>query len=319
MTFTVKAKSELTPHLLEKNCCQCWELAAMFLLRGYLSLGSRGVYLSITVDYSVLARYLFRLIKACSAGGELPQVTKRQERRLEKTRYVVQVAGKEQVSRLLTYLRLQEKDHLPDLTRSSIKKIEDRCCRKAFLRGAFLAGGSVSVPRSGYHLEIGGSCPEDASLIQELLGTFNLASSLRRRNGACCVYLKKADSIADFLRIIGAHQSLLEFESMRVVKSMRNQVNRLVNCDTANLEKVIASAQHQLMIIDCLDLSVGLHNLPPSLREAAYLRRSYPEASLKELGEMLNPPLGKSDMNHRFRQLENLNRQLSQKGSHHEG
>ena len=187
--------------------------------------------------------------------------------------------------------------------------------RAGLYQGRLLAGGSVSISgRSGYHLEINCSYQEDALALKECLAIFNLQPSLRQYNGFHSLYLK-GDAIADFLRVIGADGALLDMEAARVVKSMRNHVNRLVNCDTANLDKVIASAQQQLAIIDRLDCLVGLNRLPPSLQEAAWLRKQYPEASLKELGEMLDPPVGKSGMNHRFRQMERIVKERERKGA----
>ena len=119
--------------------------------------------------------------------------------------------------------------------------------------------------------------------------------------------MKHGESIAEFTGD-RCHNALLELENIRVVKSMRNQVNRLVNCETANLDKIVTSSQQQIEAIARVEQLIGLSNLPPTLQEAANLRKKYPEASLKELGEMLNPPLGKSGMNHRFRQLARLAR-----------
>ncbi len=139
-----------------------------------------------------------------------------------------------------------------------------------------------------------------------MLKSYHLVPLLRIRNDTAYLYFKNAEAVADFLRIIGAGSALLQFESQRVVKSMRNRVNRLVNCETANLGKVVASAQQQLDLIDELDRTIGLNNLSSSLKDIALLRRKYPEASFKELGELSTPPLTKSGINHRFRQLEQI-------------
>ena len=215
---------------------------------------------------------------------------------------------------MLVYLRLKEAGKTPASAETNHLP-QRRCCARAFIRGAFLAGGSVSITgRSGYHLEINCSYQEDALALQGCLAVFALQPSLRKYNGFYSLYFKNGDAIADFLRVTGADGALLDMEAARVVKSMRNHVNRLVNCDTANLEKVITSAQQQLELIDRLDCLVGLNRLSPSLQEAARIRRQYPEASLKELGEMLDPPVGKSGMNHRFRQMERIIRERENKG-----
>ncbi len=169
----------------------------------------------------------------------------------------------------------------------------------------------MSISRSGYHLEINCGYREDALLIEQFMERFQIRAFIRERRQGYYVYLKHGESIAEFLRVIGAHNTLLELENFRIVKGIRNQINRLVNCDTANLDKIVTSSQQQIETIAKVERLIGLPNLPPSLREAACLRKKHPEASLKELGELLNPPLGKSGMNHRFRQLARLARKIT--------
>lgn len=306
MSFTRQVKQELTRRSGISFCCRSWELAALVLLRGYLNIRDHRQNLSIVTEYSDQARYIFKLLK--EAGIENPAVIRRQEKRLGKNRYLVQVTGKEKVDALLIYLGLKDvKDaHCsihPVLAARMIAP--NRCCRRAFIRGAFMAGGSISVSNtSGYHLEVSCVYEEDADILQQYLAEFALHPLLRRHNEIFSLYFKNAEAIADFLRVIGASSALFHLESVRVVKSMRNQVNRLVNCETANLDKVVHSAQQQLEMINRIERKFGLNRLPPSLREAALLRRRFPEASLKELGQMLEPPVSKSVMNHRFRRLQ---------------
>ena len=308
MSFTRQVKQELARHDENRDCCSSWELTAFLLLRGFLSLREGMQFLTVQADYNSVARHLFSLLKR--AGTHAPLVLRQEEQRLGKNRYLVQVAGAEQVEALLVYLRLKESGQANHLSREPRLTPPNRCCRRAFIRGAFMAAGSISVSgRSGYHLETSCSYPEDADAIQQCLNNFAIKSFLRRHRGSYSVYLKDAEAIADFLRIIDATSALLQLENIRVVKSMRNQVNRLVNCDTANLQKIVDSAQQQLQHIDTIDHFMGLDSLSPSLRQAARLRRRFPEASLKELGERLTPPVGKSGMNHRFRQLEKIARE----------
>lgn len=305
MSLTRQVKQELARSEDRLNCCGSWELKALLLRHGYFTIRRGTRLLSASVDDIAVARRLFYLLR--QAGVVVPAIIKEQDRRFRKNRYVVQVQGSEQVDALLIYLNLKEAGPFFSLPRRHVSLPRRLCCKKAFLRGAFLAGGSLSVSRkSGYHLEVSCSGIEDAQAYQKVLKSFNLAPLLRKRDDAVFLYFKSAESVADFLRIVGAGGALLELESQRVVKSMRNQVNRLVNCETANLEKTVASAQQQLETIDALDRLVGLHSLSPALQEAAQIRREHPEASLKELGELLDPPVTKSGMNHRFRQLEKI-------------
>jgi len=177
------------------------------------------------------------------------------------------------------------------------------CCAKAFLRGAFLATGSLNEPGKGYHLEI--ICGNEATA-QALLSFFRRIgirgkSGLRKEE--YLVYLKESDSIADFLSGIGAHVSLMEFEEFRVIKSMKNNVNRVVNCETANLNKVVDAAARQIEAIEKIERTIGFLALSPDLRKIAELRIDSPEMSLKELGESMSPRLGKSGVNYRLRKI----------------
>ena len=305
LSLTRQVKQELARPEEMLVCCNSWELKALLLRHGYYTIRQKTHILSIAVDDIAVARRLFYLLR--QAGVVSPTIIRQQEKRLHRSRFLIQVPGRDQVDALLVYLDLKEAGHYLSFLRRFTAVPRRSCCRKAFLRGAFLAGGSISISRhSGYHLEINCGGLDDAQIYQKILEHFNLTPLIRRRNGSIFFYFKNAEAVADYLRIIGAGNTLLELESMRVVKSIRNQVNRLVNCETANLEKVVASAQQQIEVIARIDGLIGLANISPALREAVYIRRSFPEASLKELGEMLNPPVSKSGMNHRFRQLDNI-------------
>lgn len=305
MSLTRQVKQELARAEESMACCSSWELKALLLRNGFYTIRHNTHILSIAVDDIAVARRLFNLLR--QVGVASPVIVRQQEKKLQKSQFLIQVLGREQVDALLVYLDLKEAGRHLSLPRRFTAVPRRTCCRKAFLRGAFLAGGSISVSRrSGYHLELNCSSFEDAQFDQKIFEYFDLEPLIRRRNGSVFLYFKNADSVADYLRIIDAWNTLLQFESMRVVKSMRNQVNRLVNFETANLEKVVASSQQQLDNIEQIDRLFGLENLSPALREAALIRKLHPELSLKELGEMLDPPVSKSGMNHRFRQLEKI-------------
>jgi len=302
LSLTRQVKQELAREEESLACCSSWELKALLLRNGFYTIRHITHILSIAVDNIAVARRLFNLLR--QAGVASPAIVRQQEKRLQRSQFLVQVIGRDQVDALLVYLDLKEVGRHLSLPRRFTAVPRRTCCRRAFLRGAFLAGGSISISRrSGYHLELNCRSFEDAQFDQKILECFDLKPLVRRRNGSVFLYFKNAESVADYLRIIGAGNTLLQLESMRVVKSMRNQVNRLVNFETANLEKVVASSQQQLDSIENIDRLIGLMNLSPALREAALIRKLHPESSLKELGEMLEPPVSKSGMNHRFRQL----------------
>ena len=177
------------------------------------------------------------------------------------------------------------------------------CCKRAFLRGAFLASGSISDPQKSYHFE--NVCQEEAQaqLLQELYHSFELDAKIVQRKKYYIVYLKEGAQIVDALNVMGAYVALMNLENVRIFKEMRGSVNRIVNCETANINKVVGAACRQMEDIHYIQSKIGLDELPPSLKEMALLRLEYPDSSLKELGELCNPPVGKSGVNHRLRKL----------------
>jgi DNA-binding protein WhiA len=167
------------------------------------------------------------------------------------------------------------------------------CCRRAYIRGAFLGGGSVTNPERTYHLEFVNHTLEHAEDLSSIINSYGLSSKVIQRKGSYVVYLKEGEQIVDLLNIIGAHNSLLNLENVRIYKEMRNNVNRLVNCETANLSKTVNAAVRQVESIKFIKNTVGLKKLPQSLRQVAEARINHPDSSLKELGEMLDPSCGK--------------------------
>jgi hypothetical protein len=186
-------------------------------------------------------------------------------------------------------------------------------CKKAFLRGAFLAGGSISDPEKTYHLEITCHTKAVAGQVLSVLKGFGLNAKNICRKGNTVIYLKEGENIVDFLNITGAHTSLMEFENIRILKEMRNNVNRVVNCETANLDKIVNASVRQIENIKLVIEKAGLGSLPEGLRQVAETRLKYPDISFRELGEMLDPPLGESGVNHRLRKLDKIAENLLQK------
>ena len=167
----------------------------------------------------------------------------------------------------------------------------------------FLASGSVSDPNKSYHFEIVCKTQEQAEQIKEILLGFNTDAKIVERKGHYVVYLKEGENIVDALNVMEAYVSLMKFENIRILKDMRNAVNRKVNCETANISKTVNAAVKQIEDIELIRDKIGLDNLPDNLREIAMLRFVYPDVALKELGKYLQPPVGKSGVNHRFRKI----------------
>ena len=200
------------------------------------------------------------------------------------------------------------KEELAAISRKdfTLKSKTSKMSTKGLIRRAFLQSGSISDPEKFYHLEIVFTEYEEALEIKQMIESFQLDAKIVERKGHYVVYLKEGAQIADMLRIMEAPLALMEFENIRIVKEMRNSINRQVNCEAANLGKTISAAVKQVEDIRFIDSMVGLDNIPESLAETARKRLEYPEAALKELGELMEPPLGKSGVNHRLKRLSEI-------------
>jgi cell division protein WhiA len=303
MSFASETKKELT-NLEAKDCCGKAELSALIRMNGSLSFSNRKLIVDIQTENAAIARRIYVLIKKnYSAQVEL---LVRKKMRLKKNNvYIVRLS--EKASEILDDLKILSEGFVftHDISESLIKK---KCCKRSYLRGAFLAGGSVNNPEtSSYHLEISSLYKEHNDSLCELMNTFNLNSKTLERKKGFITYLKEAEKITEFLSVIGAHSALLRFEDIRIVRDMRNSVNRLVNCETANLNKTIGAAIRQVDNIRFIDETVGLHILPDKLREIAELRVAYQDVTLKELGEMVSGGnISKSGINHRLRKIDEI-------------
>jgi len=305
----MQVKNEVAHLPLRSNCCQQAELAAFARVVGIVRLGKQRILL-MTSELPVVARRIFLLSK--NLGWSRVIVVRRYSRPRRRRLFTVQVPLKQQNHFLLQELGFVDKDMmLRDYLDPCI--LARDCCRKAFLRGCFLGSGFLAAPSRAYHLELFLKTHEGAEEVMETLAHFGLLPICRERRGGYEVYLKEADQVSEFLRIIEANQGVLQFENCRVLKDMRNQVNRLVNCETANLNKAVEAGLKQVAVIKEIDSLAGLGILRPPLKELAELRLQYPEASLTELGKLLSPPLSKSGVNHRFREIYRIADQLRKK------
>lgn len=184
--------------------------------------------------------------------------------------------------------------------------VAEDCCKRALIKGAFLGGGTVINPQKTYNLELTTPYPGLAKDIQELLKEAGFSFKSVTRKGKEVLYLKNSESISDFLSYIGAFRAQMELLNVKIEKEIRNEFNRAANSETANLEKTIAASVEQVRVIEEIQKRIGLENLPDDLKEIAKLRLAHKEASLSELGRMMNPPLTKSGINHRMKKLMQL-------------
>lgn len=299
-TFSVRVKDELARLKLGGLCCLQAELLAFLRAGAVLEAGQKGIEVTATVENPSVARRVFLLLKQTSS---LRVNIIREPRRVQHHNlYSVRLPTQPGLKEFLVQLKFLGSGICHN---KGVSPAQD-CCRRSYLRGFFFGSGSVSNPERSYHLELVTGNQQSASNLIGRLAAFGLWARSVERKGRQVVYLKDGDDIAGFLTLIGAVASRLELENIRVVKGVRNTVNRLVNCETANLNKTVEAAYRQVAAIRRLVEDVGLDNLPRPLREVAWLRLEYPEATLKELGQRLDPPLGKSGINHRLRRLEQM-------------
>lgn len=309
MSFSSKVKNEIARCEVDKCCCELAELAAIVRMNATISLkGLNKLSLKMTTENAATARRIFSLLKD-RYDEDIDVVVKRSKQLKKKNLYLIIISNEELAKKILIDIGFISKDTLDILNpeyRVDKKIIKNRCCKRAYIRGSFLGGGSISNPEKSYHLEFTTNNKEHSDNLCEIINSFNLSAKVVQRKENYVVYLKEGSQIVDLLNIIGAHQALLNFENVRVLKDMRNNVNRLVNCETANLSKTIDASMKQVENIKLIQDTKGLHTLPPKLREIVYLRLEYRDATLKEIGEMLDPPVSKSGVNHRFRNIEKI-------------
>ena len=304
VSYASEVKQELTKLVVHPEHARV-ELSALLRMNGSLSLQNHHFVLTAQTENAAIARRIFSLIK--QKYGIESEVLVRKKMKLKKNnQYLVRL--KYDTNRVLTDLDILDESGLSINTDVPEEVLNEDQRMRSYLRGAFLATGSVNNPEtSRYHLEIYSLYEDHNEGIAQMMNYFHLnARTTKRRNGYI-VYLKEAEKIADFLQLIGATNSMLKFEDIRIVRDMRNSVNRLVNCENANINKTVAAAERQIENIKHLQATVGLDSLPDKLREIAVLRLENPEVSLKELGEMVpSGPISKSGINHRLRKLNEL-------------
>lgn len=307
MSFSGNVKEELSEHWSSARHCQIAELAAILGLCGSIIINSRNEYrVKVHTENKAVARKVFTLIK--KTFNIESDISIRRNIQKQSVSYSVVVKQHQDALRVLQAVKLID-EHLDGFEEVRIVNpivVQQTCCKRAFIRGAFLAAGSMSDPKKAYHFEIVCAAEPMAEQIRELMSSFSMDAKIVQRKKSYVVYLKEGSQIVDILNIMEAHVSLMELENVRILKEMRNTVNRKVNCETANLNKTVSAAVKQLEDITYLRDTIGLEKLSEGLEEVALARLSHPDASLKELGALLSPPVGKSGVNHRLRKLGDL-------------
>ena len=304
MSFSGQIKEELAHVISSPRHCQLAELAALVQFCGHIE---EDGSLLVQSENPLVIRKCFTLLKKTF---KIEAVAKSQ---MQTQNYRLFVTG-EDAFRVLEALKICDTaGHLMMRHLTDPVLIKNSCCKRAYLRGCYMAVGSMSDPYKSYHLELVCGLQAQAEQLLKILHDFSLDAKMIVRKKYYVVYMKEGENIADFLNITEAHKALMEFENTRIYKGMRNMVNRKVNCEAANITKTVNAATRQVEDIRLIREKMGLEGLPEPLRQMAYVRLENPQASLGELGKLLDPPVGKSGVNHRLRKLGELAKELKVK------
>lgn len=304
MSFSSKVKGELSLHLGNGRHCEIAETAAIVNICGHTAVFGEHFCLKIQTENFHVAKKCFTLLK--NTFNMIAEVSVRSSGRKHVYTVLVRDFSKAEAILKATGLLYSEdgKTHLKKRIYSPV--VSSICCRRAYIRGAFLSVGSVNDPEKNYHMEFVLADEFSAEQLKELINSFGLDAKVVERKEHFVVYLKEGEQIVDLLNIMEAPLALMDLENVRIMKEMRNDINRKVNCETANLNKVVGAAVKQLEDIEYIEEKIGLSSLPEQLEEIARLRLEYPDKSLKELGSFLSTPVGKSGVNHRLRKISNI-------------
>jgi len=302
MSFSMDVKEELMGVNVAARHCKIAELSALVVQCGKIYIDKSGYFhIKLQTESGYVARKCNMLLKKLCRIPVLVSVRTAKGKQ-SYAQYVLDICGDENVRKTVELLKLKISGKDGTLKADGMVWMQG-CCKRAFLRGTFLASGSISNPEKSYHFEICETEQSRAEQLTELMGFFDVEAKTVLRKHYYVVYIKEGEQVSEMLSIMEAHQAMMEFENIRIVKDVRNSVNRKFNCEMANLSKTVNAARKQYEDIVFIRESVGLHELSEGLEEIAQLRLDYPEASLVELGEMLSPRLGKSGVNHRFKKI----------------
>jgi len=291
MSFSSQIKSEMEKEISSARHCQIAELSALYKFCNKEEGQNEGIIV-FSSENELAIRKCFTLLK-------------------KTFNMYKEISWSEEVCRKkgsLYTLRVEDERLVKDIDEAltSGYVLQKSCCRRAYIRGAFLAIGSISDPEKSYHLEYVCQCEDEANQLIELLQSFDIEAKTVVRKKYLVVYVKDGTQIVDVLNVMGAHVAMMDFENTRILKEVRSTVNRKINCEMANIGKTISAAQKQIDDINMLMGTKEYRRLPANLQEICELRIKYPEASLKELGELTDPPVGKSGVNHRLRKVGEL-------------
>lgn len=307
MSFAKEVKEEILRRNIEKRCCGVSWLVAVVRNNANIEIQRDIINIVVQTKNALIARKIFELTK--TLYGCTPSIA--MKKIYTKTVYTVRITNKDTVRDMLAKSGIQRYAKATKYSNIQIAK----CCQKAYISGLFLVNGSINCPNRSYHLEITNTNEMLAIQNKEILKEIGIDFKMVERKGMYVLYIKDGESIVNFLNIVKAHKALMQFENVRVVKAVKNDVNRVINCETANLEKIVNTSVRQVKCIEYIERTIGINKLPLRLREIARIRLDNKELSLKDLGQMLAPRLGKSGVNYRLKKIEQIAMDLMNKAN----
>ena len=313
MSFSGMVKEELSRQIGTARHCRIAELAALIGFCGRLEHFPQGEKLKLQTENETVARKCFTLLQ--KTFNIEKEISVRENSHLKRVKvYVLEISDPEEIREILQATKLIADSKFCDtLILQDMLVVQQSCCKRAYIRGAFLASGSISDPEKGYHFEIVYPDERKAQQLQTIIRSFSVDAKIVQRKKSYVVYVKEGAQIVDMLAVMEANVALMDLENIRILKEMRNSVNRKVNCETANINKTVNAAVKQMEDIKLIQQVMGFEQLSDGLAQIAELRMQYPEATLTELGMMLSPQVGKSGVNHRLRKLSALADELREK------
>ena len=297
MSFTVDVKNELCNIKYEKRCCQRAHLAGIAGFCGSICFEDGKQIFKMRTESTAIARRAYSLVK--DLYGIKAEI---------KTAKKIHSIVVENCESMLTEMGYMINGVVKFYADPFV--MHDECCKNAFLTGAFLGGGYVKTPKNGYHFEIKTHYRDLSRDLCDIINEVGFEAKSVIRKSEYVVYIKQSDAICDILGYLGATDAMLELCNVKILKDVRNNITRKVNCDTANITKAAEAAAVQLNAINKIKSSIGLEAIPESLEQVARLRIEYPEANLTELGNMLVPPISKSGVNHRLKKIMKMAEEL---------
>ena len=305
MSFSSDLKEELSKISNHKNeCCKLAELAGYLITNCNVVKENGEFILKMTTESSSAIRRVYNAFKNLYNIEPITNVTNQTVDR--EMLFELVVSDKMDLQRLFQNTLINIDSNLQIIVDDNGKIKEKDCCKKAFIRGVFMGGGSITTPEHANHLEIVLNNVQNANFINAILHDLGINAKIIKRKKMTVIYIKDSEAISNFLIIIGSNRGTLAFEQTRVIKEYRNNMNRKINCEVANMDKIAVAASRQLNDILLLKKMKKFEELPEEIKKLAKLREEHPEANLEKLGEMLEPKLSKAGVSHRFKKIKML-------------